>query len=134
MQAAQYAAFRFRLVVLHEPHGPHLCVESGLRVAFEEVSSRIPEDIGFEDHYAFYIRLYHFHRLFSLGIVRVFPGSSLHSGAAAADRPFARRRRRGARVYRFSSSITFSRYWPYWFLSIGWASARIFSSAIQPLR
>ena len=35
---------------------------------------------------------------------------------------------------RFNSSITLSRYCPYWFLIIGCASARIFSSEIQPMR
>ena len=34
----------------------------------------------------------------------------------------------------FNSSITFKRYWPYWFFSIGWASSRIFSGVIQPWR
>ena len=38
------------------------------------------------------------------------------------------------RFHRFDSSITFNRYRPYWFLSICPASARIFSSVIQPLR
>ena len=35
---------------------------------------------------------------------------------------------------RFNSSITLSRYCPYWFLIIGCANARIFSSEIQPMR
>ena len=34
----------------------------------------------------------------------------------------------------FFSSITLSRYCPYWFFIIGFASSRIFSSVIHPLR
>ena len=34
----------------------------------------------------------------------------------------------------FTSSMTFSRYCPYWFFSIGSASSLIFFSSIQPLR
>lgn len=40
----------------------------------------------------------------------------------------------GQRPSRATSAITLSRYCPYWFLSMGSAASRSFSSEIQPLR
>ena len=45
MEPAQHAPAGFGFVVLHEAHGTDLCVEAALRVALEEVTPRVAENL-----------------------------------------------------------------------------------------
>ena len=63
MEAPQYAVARMRFVVLHKAHETHLLVELPLRVAFEEVTPRVAENLRLENNHAFYSGRDDFHSL-----------------------------------------------------------------------